>query len=267
MYKLTERIVRESDFAFLSLRGGSREKPRSSETGKSLVLYGGDEFEYHIYCSRSGFGIPSHARLILEAGSRRYPLAGADGKVRIAGPIGEPMPAIIINQDRRSDCDLKIIIKSTDRTRIQTQFESLLDTIQDAKQSIASPSEEMAVEITYPLESAEVNMSFTMEGYAHLSDETYLWVLARPAELKGMWWPQGECRLQRDNRWSVQIQLGSQQSASKQFVVVAIVVSEREHAALNEYLHQSMRTNAWPSINMPDVLTPPIMREITTAIR
>ncbi len=61
MYKLTERIVRESDFAFISLRGESREAPRSSETAKGLLLYGGDEFEYHLYCNYGSYGYPSRA--------------------------------------------------------------------------------------------------------------------------------------------------------------------------------------------------------------
>lgn len=70
---------------------------------------------------------------MLEAGLRRYPLEYESGRIRIAGPIGQAMPAFIINEQRLSKCDMKIIVHSTDRTRIEAQFRPLLHAIEQGK--------------------------------------------------------------------------------------------------------------------------------------
>lgn len=134
MATLTARIPRESDFAFVSFRGRSTETPISSETRSSLRLYGGDEFEFHHFCDeRPGlpFGGSTGRPLVLRTPLREYTLAGNGGRVRISGPIGEAMPATIINGPRYSDCGMKVIIHSTDRTRYDTFVKSVLRGIED----------------------------------------------------------------------------------------------------------------------------------------
>jgi hypothetical protein len=133
MYKLTARIVRELDFAFVELQGGMTYTPTSSETHSPLRLYGGDEVEYDFYCRGRNQG-PGRS-IKIAVGSREYTLDGDHGVVRVAGPIGEPMVTRVINSDRVTDCDLKLIIKSTDRTRVETQFAPILEAINKAKEA------------------------------------------------------------------------------------------------------------------------------------
>ncbi|SHJ40879.1 hypothetical protein [Pseudomonas luteola] len=136
MYRLTERIERESDFAYVALRGRVS-TPISSETGTPLKLYGGDEFEYHTFCQNGSFRIPSGRSLILEVGSQRYPMS-SEGRIRILGPIGVAMPAMIFNASGVAGCSVKIIVRSTDRTRNQKQFRDLLETINQVRNELAA---------------------------------------------------------------------------------------------------------------------------------
>ena len=133
---LTSRIPRESDFAFVSFRGRPTETPISSETGSPLRLYGGDEFEIHHFCEeRAAPPFPGSARrpLILRTPVREYTLVGNEGRVRISGPIGEAMRSTIVNSARYSDCGMKVIIHSTDRTRYEEFVNSVLRGIEDGR--------------------------------------------------------------------------------------------------------------------------------------
>jgi hypothetical protein len=132
MYNLTARISREMDFAFVYLQGGDAYRPISSETNTPLRLYGGDEIEYTFFCNGTNEG-PRSGSIKLVTGNREYSLSGSHGNVRIAGPIGEAMEMRILNPARESNCGLKLIVRSTDRTRVQTQFASILETIKRAK--------------------------------------------------------------------------------------------------------------------------------------
>lgn len=132
MFELTERIPREQDFAFVQFTGRNVEIPRSSETDTALQLYGGDVFEYHLFCDRQ-----IHPdELILDTGFRRYPIIENSGEIRISGPIGTALRGAVLNRQRRSDCGMKIIVRSTDRTRTQKQFDTLLDKIREAKRAV-----------------------------------------------------------------------------------------------------------------------------------
>jgi hypothetical protein len=134
MYSLTERIVRESDFAFVSLAGRDTVIPVSTETNTPLKLYGGDEFEYSVFCDRRlGTYGEERSGIFLEVGGREYPLVGSHGSFRVAGPIGAAMDERIKNPQRLTDCDIKIIVRSTDRARIKVQYASLLRAIEEAK--------------------------------------------------------------------------------------------------------------------------------------
>ena len=132
MFRLTERIPREQDFAFVQFNGRLRESPISSETDAQLELYGGDIFEYTVFCN----DFPDRARLMLETSARRYPLMTENAEIRISGPIGIPLNATINNPDRLRDCGMKIVITSTERTRINQQFETFLRQIRDAKEAL-----------------------------------------------------------------------------------------------------------------------------------
>ncbi|MEW8626583.1 MAG: hypothetical protein AB2551_12580 [Candidatus Thiodiazotropha sp.] len=150
MFSLTERIPREQDFAFANVNGQHRVVPISSETDRQLVLYGGDVFEWHHFCEypRNLAGVPQNNPLIpaeairpkrpfiLDTEFRDYEIDSKEGEIRISGPIGEPLEAVIINNSGYENCGFKIVVKSTDRTRTQRQFEPLLRKIREAKRAL-----------------------------------------------------------------------------------------------------------------------------------
>jgi hypothetical protein len=145
MYELTERIPRESDYAFVNGSDGTGTMPPtplgmphegelfgvgilSSESHKPLVLYGGDEFEYHKLCGNGFFRTPdANPNTLLVAGKSEYPLAEENGVIRIAGPIGEPLIPELIGLTNR--CMIKIVVRSADRTRMRSRFGPLLDSL------------------------------------------------------------------------------------------------------------------------------------------
>ncbi len=147
-------IPKETDFSFIENLGRRRVIiPISSRTGQPIQMYGGDEFEYHIfgetrwYHDIDEFPINS---LYLKVGNRTYPLFKFNDKIRVAAPIGIPMEIKLIwgPEDeylreylrRRDDSDsllfyrieeqmyrmsrasMKIIIHSTDQTRYREQI-------------------------------------------------------------------------------------------------------------------------------------------------
>jgi hypothetical protein len=52
---------------------------------------------------------------------------------RAPAPIGQAMPAVLINPESIHGCTLKVLIESADRTREASQLEPLLRMIRDAK--------------------------------------------------------------------------------------------------------------------------------------
>ena len=132
MFALTERIPREQDFAFVQFRGRIEEMPISSETDEQLQLYGGDIFDYTVFCDQ----FPHRSELFLKTSTRRYRLRAEHDEIRISGPIGTALRATISNPNRLRDCGMKIIITSTDRTRTIQQFDEFLEKIGDAKEAL-----------------------------------------------------------------------------------------------------------------------------------
>jgi hypothetical protein len=123
MYDLTSRIPHEMDFAIVNFDGGKEETPISSESQSPLLLYGGDEFEYHLFCRED----LSKVDLKLIAGERTYPISTDNGTIRIMGPIGIPLRCHISNPFFVKDGGMKIIIRSTDATRMRNKYGDIIN--------------------------------------------------------------------------------------------------------------------------------------------
>lgn len=121
MYELTSRIPREIDFAIINFGGKIKEIPISSESHSQLRLYGGDEFEYHMFCGQQ----IDKLTLSLTAGDRTYPLYSENATIRIMGPIGIPLDCYVNNPLSVQGCGMKIIIRSTDATRVRAKYGDL----------------------------------------------------------------------------------------------------------------------------------------------
>lgn len=140
MILTTAGIRKESDFSTPTLNGQSSLALISGRTGAPLALYGGDLVDYHVFCSGGSHRIagfptsdPLHApHLTLRVGNTDYPLS-AQGHQMIIGPVGQPMQAVLINPNFVTECNLKILVESADRSREAKQIEPLLKMIQDAR--------------------------------------------------------------------------------------------------------------------------------------
>jgi hypothetical protein len=141
MVVATAGLRRESDFSTPSIDGQPIQRLVSGRTNKALVLYGGDLVDYHVFCTDMGHRVagqpPQAPRLTLRVGATEYPL-DAHGRQMIIGPVGQPLEAVVMNPQGLTDCQLKILVESADRTREAAQLEPLIRMIKDARSS-ASP--------------------------------------------------------------------------------------------------------------------------------
>jgi hypothetical protein len=138
MLMTAEGIRRESDFSVTEVHG-QREIPLVSDrTRRQLVLYGGDQIDYSVFCSGTtgsfaGFPAGSQPKLlVLRLGETRYTLQ-EHGRQMVIGPVGREMPASLENPGGIDGCALKMLVESADKTRLTSQLEPLVRMIQDAK--------------------------------------------------------------------------------------------------------------------------------------
>ena len=91
----TTKTVREVDFGFVELHHGIPGAVQSYKNGKPMVLYSGEEFEFH---ALSDYPIPP---LELRVGDQVQPLPETAGKVRIGGPANQALPVTLVAQGSR----------------------------------------------------------------------------------------------------------------------------------------------------------------------
>jgi hypothetical protein len=85
----TKDIPREVDYGFVELVPGQPVAVPSHKFGKPMVLYGGEDFEFHAIANGP---IPV---IELRAGDRTYRLPGSEGRVKIVGPLDQALPAFL----------------------------------------------------------------------------------------------------------------------------------------------------------------------------
>jgi len=136
MVVATAGLRRESDFSTPSLTSQPVQALISGRKGGTLLLYGGDLVDYHLFCTGAGartainsFGQPN---IFLRVGNTSYPLNN-QGRQMIIGPVGQPMQASILNPNGITGCQMKMLVESADRTREAAQLEPLIKMITDAK--------------------------------------------------------------------------------------------------------------------------------------
>jgi hypothetical protein len=137
----TASARRESDFSTTDVTPQAEIPLLSGRTGRALVLYGGDQIDYYVFCndgrppsqsSSPSSQSPRRGGFVLKAGESTYPLQGS-GKQTLAGPVGQAMPAVLKNPNSTRGCLVKILIEAADRTRETSQLEPLLRMIKEAK--------------------------------------------------------------------------------------------------------------------------------------
>ena len=83
---------REVDFGFVELDPGQPVAVPSYKNGGQMVLYAGEEFEFHALADGP---IPP---IELRAGDQVQLLPGPDGRVKIIGPLSQPLKAVLLAQ-------------------------------------------------------------------------------------------------------------------------------------------------------------------------
>jgi hypothetical protein len=139
MAAATSGARRESDYSTTEVTQQAEIPLLSGRTGKALVLYGGDQIDYYVFCnegrrSESSGQSQHRSGLVLKAGESAYPLQGSGKQtLTLAGPAGQTMPAVLKNPNGARGCLVKILIEAADRTRETQQLEPLLRMIKEAK--------------------------------------------------------------------------------------------------------------------------------------
>ena len=125
-------------------------------------------------------------------------------------------------------------------------------------------AQENKVQILDPArEGIEVRKTYIIKGNAAISSGTHLWVLARRDDFEGVWWPQGEGRVDpMSGEWKVSATFGTQDDIGWNFDIAVIVVSEQNHIILRDYRTKAMKTNDWRPIEMPQVVVAPVLLKV-----
>ena len=125
-------------------------------------------------------------------------------------------------------------------------------------------AEESKVQILDPSRvGTEVQKTYIVKGIATISSGTHLWVLSRRDDFDGVWWPQGEGRVDPTNgEWKVSATFGNQDDIGWNFDIAVVVVSEQNHITLRDYRTKVMRTNDWRPMVLPQVVMAPVLLKV-----
>jgi hypothetical protein len=112
-------------------------------------------------------------------------------------------------------------------------------------------------------DGAEVRRTYIVRGSASIPSGTHLWVLSRREDFEGIWWPQGEGKVDpTSGEWRVSVTFGNQDDVGWNFDIAAIVVTEQNHIILRDYRTNAMKKNDWRPVELPQIVAPPVLRKV-----
>jgi hypothetical protein len=125
-------------------------------------------------------------------------------------------------------------------------------------------TQQFAVMITDPeRDGLEVRKGMTVKGTASIPSGYHLWVLARRSDFDGVWWPQGEGKIDPTTKeWKASVTFGEAQDIGWDFEIAAIVVDQEGHIKLREYRTKAMKENVWNPIEVPLSAATPKIRTV-----
>jgi hypothetical protein len=129
----------------------------------------------------------------------------------------------------------------------------------------AGQDRECDVKITDPdRDSREVGWKALVKGTASVPPGNHLWVLVRVTPgFEEVWWPQDEGIVyQRSRQWQVYVTFGDRRDIGRDFEIAAIVVSEKEHAVLEDWKRNAARTLECRPMEMPPTTCAPAIRRV-----
>ena len=110
-------------------------------------------------------------------------------------------------------------------------------------------------EITSPKRGDSVNASGDVRGTATVPPGMFLWIFSQREGLAN-WWPQsgGAARV-RDGQWVVHAVYGDEndprKDAGANFVITVVVVDQRAHDEIVNYINETKSTNRYPGMDLP----------------
>ena len=125
--------------------------------------------------------------------------------------------------------------------------------------SIDTRGQQFAVTIKDPSrEGLPVGKSMVVTGTASIPTGYHLWVLVRRADFEGVWWPQGEAKIdQTTKEWRVGVTFGIEDDVSWDFQVAVAAFNAEGHIVLDEYRKRALKTGEWKPIEIPETSAPP----------
>jgi hypothetical protein len=105
------------------------------------------------------------------------------------------------------------------------------------------------INITYPLNGAEVNIKETVDGTAENIPEGYkFWILVYP-QAANKFYPQNKNVNIINGHWSSSIGLGTKDNSGEKFNIIAVLANEEAHKELTNYTDIGIKDNYWPGMD------------------
>lgn len=115
------------------------------------------------------------------------------------------------------------------------------------------PSTQAKINITYPLDSTDVQMQETVKGTAtNIPEGQQLWIVIKQQSLLE-YRPQNYVNIQSDGSWELPVQIGEGDSHGSWFDIYAVLADKNAQNEFNNYLNTFEKTGIWPEMmELPD---------------
>ena len=137
-----------------------------------------------------------------------------------------------------------IIIASLLLTSISGCYAKSVNTPKSAQVSTLSKQ----ISITYPSDSATVQMKETLAGTAKkIPKGKHLWIAIYPQNAY-KYYPQNPVTVQSDGSWTLPVQFGEEVHSGVKFDICAILADNNAHKELSKYIKASEKAKSWDGI-------------------
>lgn len=107
------------------------------------------------------------------------------------------------------------------------------------------------INITYPLDSTDVQMKETVKGTAtNIPEGRQIWIVTRWYD---NYYPQNYVDIQSDGSWELPVQIGEGDSHGSTYDIMAVLADKNAQNDFNNYLNTFEKTGVWPEMReLPD---------------
>lgn len=107
------------------------------------------------------------------------------------------------------------------------------------------------INITYPLDSKDVQMKETVKGTAtNIPEGQQLWIVIR---FENKYFPQNYVDIKSDGSWELPVQIGEGNMGGSTYDIEAVLADKNAQNEFNNYLNTFEKTGVWPEMTkLPD---------------